>query len=67
MGRLKELANESIDGKEHQIFKPKKDEEKTDEEKRKEINRKLARNRGGNRVTNTMIVTPQGASSTVYT
>ena len=67
MGRLKELANESINGKIHQIFKPKKDEEKTEEEKLKEINRKLARNRGVNRVTNTMIVTPQGASSTVYT
>ena len=67
MGRLKEFANESINGKEHQIFKPKKDEEKTDEEKLKDMNRKLARNRGGNRVTNTMIVTPQGASSTVYT
>ena len=67
MGRLKELANESINGKIRQIFKPKKDEEKTDEEKLKEINRKLPRNRGVNRVTNTMIVTPQGASSTVYT
>ena len=66
MGKLKDLACESINGKE-QFFKPKNDEEKTAEEKLKEINRKLARNRGGNRVTNTTIVTPQGASSTVYT
>ena len=67
MGKLKDLARESIQGKQHDVFSPKKDEEKTDEEKLKEMNRKLARNRGGNRVTNTVIVTPQGASSTVYT
>ena len=33
MGKLKELASESIHGKVHQVFKPKKDEEKTDEER----------------------------------
>ena len=67
MGKLKELANESIHGKQHDVFSPKKYEEKTDEEQQKEINRKVARNRGGNRVTNTLIVTPKGASSNVYT
>ena len=35
MGRLKELASESIHGKQHEIFRPKREEEKTDEEKRK--------------------------------
>ena len=34
MGKLKDLARESIHGKRHDVFSPKKDEEKTDEEKR---------------------------------
>ena len=32
MGKLKELASESIHGKKHDIFKPKTDEQKTDKE-----------------------------------
>ena len=32
MGRLKELASESIHGKKHDIFKPKTDEQKTDKD-----------------------------------
>ena len=32
MGKLKELASESIHGKKHYIFKPKTDEQKTDKE-----------------------------------
>ena len=67
LGKLKELASESIHGKQHEIFRPKKEEEKTDEERLKELNRKLANNQRGNRVNNTMIVTPAGATSTVYT
>jgi hypothetical protein len=67
MGRLKELASESIHGKQHEIFRPKREEEKTDKERLKEMNRKLAKNQTGNRVNNTMIVTPTGATSTVYT
>ncbi len=67
MGRLKELASESIHGKQHEVFEPKKEDEKTDEEKSKAMNRKLAKNQRGNRVNNTMIVTPAGATSNVYT
>ena len=67
MGRLKELASESIHGKVHAVFKPKREEEKTDEERLKDVNRKLAKNTMGNRVHNTMVVTPAGATSTVYT
>ena len=67
MGRLKELASESIHGKGHAVFKPKREEEKTDEERLKDVNRKLAKNQKGNRVHNTMVVTPAGATSTVYT
>ena len=32
MGKLKELASESIHGKKHDVFKPKTDEQKTDKE-----------------------------------
>ena len=67
MGKLKELASESIHGKQHKIFRPKNEEEKTDEDRLKEVNQKLANNQRGNRVSNTMIVTPAGATSTVYT
>lgn len=67
MGKLKELASESVHGKQHEVFKPKKREEKTDEERLREVNRKLANNGRGNRVHNTMVVTPAGATSTVYT
>ena len=67
MGRLKELASESIHGKQHEVFKPKAENEKTDEERLKEVNRKLANNQRGNRVHNTMVVTPAGATSNVYT
>ena len=63
MGKLKDLARESIHGKKHDIFSPKKPEEKTEEEN---LNRKLAKNQEG-RVNNTVIVTPAGATSTVYT
>ena len=47
MGRLKELASESIHGKGHAVFKPKKEEEKTDEERLKDVNRKLANSQRG--------------------
>ena len=66
MGKLKDLARQSIHGKKHDIFSPKEDNGETDEEKLKEVNRKLARNQAG-RVNNTLIVTPAGATSTVYT
>ena len=66
MGKLKDLARQSIHGKKHDIFSPKEDNEKTDEERLKEVNRKLARNQAG-RVNNTLIVTPAGATPAVYT
>ena len=62
MGKLKDLARQSIHGKKHDIFSPKEDNEKTDEEKLKEVNRKLARNQEG-RVHNTLVVTPAGATA----
>ena len=65
LGRLKELASESIHGVKHEVYKPKTADEKTDTEKLKEINRKLARK--GGHVHNTMVITPEGATSTVFT
>ena len=43
MGKLKELARESLHGKRHEVFLPKKYDEKTDAEKLKEANLKLLR------------------------
>ena len=43
LGRLKTLASESVHGKQHDIFKPKRGEEKTAEEKQKDIVRRQAR------------------------
>jgi len=67
MGRLKDLASESIHGYKHDLYKPKTADEKTDAERLKEVNRKLAQHNKGNHVHNTMIVTPEGATSTVFT
>ena len=62
MGKLKELARESLHGKKHAVFLPRKDAEKTDAEKLKEVNQNL---KNKQRVQNTMVVTAPG--STVYT
>lgn len=66
LGKLKELASQSIHGVKHDVFKPKEEHEKTDNERMAEVNRKLANNQRGNRVHNTMIVAPAGSSATVY-
>ena len=64
MGRLKDLARKAIHDKPHDIFKDKKEAEKNDEQKMRELNKRLARNQRGNRVNNTLIVTP--GESTIY-
>ena len=67
MGRLKELASESVNGVKHEIFNPKKEHEKSEAELSTAMNRRLARNQRGDRVHNTVILTPAGATSNVYT
>ena len=62
MGRLKELASESIHGKQHDIFRPKREEEKTDAEREAEKRKKRGAHAGGERVvesgSRTLIVNP---------
>ena len=63
MGKLKELARESLHGKNTRFSYPNKIE-KTDAEKLKEANQKTKTKQ---EVQNTMVVAALGASSTVYT
>ena len=44
MGKLKDLARESIHGKKHEIFRPKEYHEKTDAEKAAEKEKRTKRN-----------------------
>ena len=67
MGKLKELASESIHGKKHDVFKPKTDEQKTDEERLAQVNKQLKQNEKGGRTRNTMVITPRDSHTQVYT
>lgn len=62
MGRLKELASESIHGKQHEIFRPKREEEKTDAEREAEKRKKRGAAASGDRVVEggnrTLIINP---------
>ena len=66
MGKLKELASESIHGKKHPIFDDKTEEQLTEKERLAKLNKKLKDNQKGNRIHNTMIVTPAGSKTDVY-
>ena len=67
MGKLKELASESIHGKKHDVFHDKTEEQLTDKERLAENNKQLKQNVKGGRIHNTMIVTPRDSKTDVYT
>ena len=67
MGKLKELASESIHGVKHDVFHDKTEEQLTDKERLAEVNKKLKQNVKGGRTHNTMIVTPRDSHTQVYT
>ena len=66
MGNLKELASESIHGKQHPIFDDKTEEQLTEKERLAKVNKQLKQNVKGGRIHNTMIVTPSGSKTDVY-
>ena len=61
MGKLKELASESIHGVKHPVF-----HDKTEEQLSK-FNKQLKHNEKGGRTHNTMIITPRNSHTQVYT
>ena len=67
MGKLKELASESIHGKKHDVFHDKTEEQLTDKERLAKANKQLKQNVKGSRTHNTMIVTPRDSKTDVYT
>ena len=67
MGKLKELASESIHGKQHPIFHDKTEEQLTDKERLAKVNKQLKQNVKGGRIHNTLIVTPRDSKTDVYT
>ena len=67
MGKLKELASESIHGKQHPIFHDKTEEQLTDKERLAKVNKQLKQNVKGSRIHNTLIVTPRDSKTDVYT
>ena len=66
MGRLKELASQSIHDNDHQIYSEKRFNEKSDREKFADVNKKL-RSRKPNRTHNTLILSQAGATTEVQT
>ena len=67
MGKLKELASESIHGVKHPIFHDKTEEQLTEKERLAKVNKQLKQNVKGGRIHNTMIVTPRDSKTVVYT
>jgi len=67
MGKLKELASESIHGKQHPIFHDKTEEQLTEKERLAKSNKQLRQNVKGGRIHNTLIVTPRDSKTDVYT
>ena len=67
MGKLKELASESIHGAKHPIFDDKTEEQLTEKERLAKVNKQLKQHVKGGRIHNTMIVTPAGSKTDVYT
>ena len=64
MGKLKELARESLHSKKHEVFLPKEDAEKTDADKLKEDNQESKKKTES---SDAMVVAAPESSSTVYT
>ena len=67
MGKLKELASESIHGVKHPIFHDKTEEQLTEKERLAKSNKQLKQNVKGGRIHNTLIVTPRDSKTDVYT
>ena len=67
MGKLKELASESIHGVKHPIFHDKTEEQLTEKERLAKSNKQLRQNVKGGRIHNTLIVTPRDSKTDVYT
>ena len=67
MGKLKELASESIHGVKHPIFHDKTEEQLTEKERLAKVNKQLKQNVKGGRIHNTLIVTPRDSKTDVYT
>ena len=67
MGKLKELASESIHGVKHPIFDDKTEEQLTEKERLAKVSKQLKQNVKGGRIHNTMIVTPRDSKTDVYT
>ena len=67
MGKLKELASESIHGKKHYVFHDKTEEQLTDKERLAKVNKQLQQNEKGGKTRNTMVITPRGSHTQVYT
>ena len=67
MGKLKELASESIHGVKHPIFHDKTEEQLTEKERLAKSNKQLKQNVKCGRIHNTLIVTPRDSKTDVYT
>ena len=67
MGKLKELASESIHGVKHDVFHDKTEEQLTDKERLAKVNKQLKQNEKGGRTRNTMVITPRDSHTQVYT
>ena len=67
MGKLKELASESIHGVKHPIFHDKTEEQLTEKERLAKSNKQLKQHVKGGRIHNTLIVTPRDSKTDVYT
>ena len=67
MGKLKELASESIHGVKHDVFHDKTEEQLTDKERLAKVNKQLKQNVKGGRTRNAMIITPGDSHTQVYT
>ena len=66
MGKLKELASESIHGVKHPVFHDNTEEELTDKERLAKVNMQKQNVKGG-RTHNAMMITPRDSHTQVYT
>ena len=67
MGKLKELASESIHGVKHPVFHENTEEQLTEKERLAKSNKQLKQNVKGGRIHNTLIVTPRDSKTDFHT
>ena len=67
MGKIKDLASESIHGVKHPVFHDKTEEQLTEKERLAKSNKQLRQTVKGGRIHNTLIVTPRDSKTDVYT